>query len=396
MKMSRRLAAAGSVAALAALAAPAASQAAEQFAGVTAENRLVFFRSDSPGNFQFQVPINGLAAGERIVGIDVRPANDRIYALGSSSRLYVLNGTTGAATAVGDPFASTLNGSSFAFDFNPSVDRIRVTSDTDQNLRLNPDTGATAATDPNLAYAAGDPGAGSNPTVGAAMYTPAAFGAPTTLFDIDSARDVLVTQDPANNGTLNTRGALGVDVQEPTSGDVASDGTAYAALRRQGQANPELFNVNLATGAATPVRAQTGLSTIPGRGSDAVTSIAALGRVQDDRSAPGVSVSFSSTQLESRLLSQGALFTVNCNEACTVASSVTVGGQAAGSKTSLIAESAGLTRVDIDLNDAAKARIRRSGNTTVRLTVNVLDAAGNAVATTRVARTQTLQQRRGR
>jgi hypothetical protein len=50
----------------------------------------------------------------------------------------------------------SLNGSSFGFDFNPTVDRIRVQSDADQNLRLNPATGALAATDTTLSFAVGD------------------------------------------------------------------------------------------------------------------------------------------------------------------------------------------------------------------------------------------------
>ena len=43
------------------------------------------------------------------------------------------------------------------FDFNPTVDRIRVVSSNDRNYRLNPNTGAIAFIDTNLAYAATDP-----------------------------------------------------------------------------------------------------------------------------------------------------------------------------------------------------------------------------------------------
>jgi hypothetical protein len=398
MRPTRRFTLAAGCAVLGALAVPAVSPAAEQLAGVTAGNRLVLFNSDSPGSVRYQVPIQGLGAGETIRGIDVRPATGGLYALGSTSRVYRLDVATGAATPVGDPFTPALDGTSFGFDFNPSVDRIRVTSDADQDLRLNPDTGATAATDAALQYAAGDPGAGTNPNVGASAYTPAAFGAATTLFDIDSGRDVLVTQNPPNSGTLNTVGALGVTVDEPAGFDIAGDGTAYAALKRSGQAAPELFTIDLSTGAATPVRSQPGLAQLANRGAnDTVTGIAALGRTADDRKAPAVSVAFSSTQLESRLVSDGILATVNCDEACTIAATATVGGRDAGSVVAAgVTESAGLARIDLDLDDAAKALVRRPGNVTVRLTVVVTDAAGNAVTTRRNARSQTLEQRRGR
>jgi len=52
------------------------------------------------------VPITGLQAGESIVDIDVRPAPtapgvQTLYGIGSTSRLYTVNPTTGAATQVG-------------------------------------------------------------------------------------------------------------------------------------------------------------------------------------------------------------------------------------------------------------------------------------------------------
>ena len=58
-----------------------------------------------------------------------------------------------------------LNGQRFGFDFNPAADRIRVVSDSDQNLRLHPDTGAIAASDPPVQA----PGAAVR--MGSAAYT---------------------------------------------------------------------------------------------------------------------------------------------------------------------------------------------------------------------------------
>lgn len=181
--------------------------------GVTLSNRLIAFSSSTPGQLLTNVPITNLAPGERIVGIDVRPANNLLYALGSSSQLYVLNPVTGAAIRIGAPFTPVLNGTEFGFDFNPTVDRIRVVSDAGQNLRLHPDTGVVAAVDVALAYAPGDTNAGQTPGVSGAAYTnpdnDPATG--TTLFDIDTALDVVAIQNPPNNGTLNTVVSLGTD-----------------------------------------------------------------------------------------------------------------------------------------------------------------------------------------
>src|SRR5690348_3822799 len=56
------------------------------------------------------VPVTGLQAAETLVGIDVRPANQLLYGVGSSSRLYTINPLTGVATQVGSAGAFTLNG----------------------------------------------------------------------------------------------------------------------------------------------------------------------------------------------------------------------------------------------------------------------------------------------
>ena len=86
---------------------------------------------------------------------------------------------------------------------------------------LNPVTGALAATDPNLAYAAGDSNAGANPNVVGSAYTNSFSGTlTTTLYNIDSALDILVTQNPPNNGRLNTVGSLGFNTTNQVGFDI--------------------------------------------------------------------------------------------------------------------------------------------------------------------------------
>jgi hypothetical protein len=234
-----------------ALAVPATAKAADQLAGVTDGNNLVLFASDAPGEIRYSVPLSGLAAGERIVGLDRRPATGGLVALGATSRIYAVDAASGAATAIGNPFTPALDGANFGFTFDPAADRIRTVSDTGQNFRMNPET-ANVATDTNLQYAADDPGAGTAPNVIGASYTNSTTS--TALYDIDAARDALVIQNPPAAGTLRTVGALGVDVIGPGGFDVSPfTNTAFAALRRAGQTNPELFQINLQTGAATAV-----------------------------------------------------------------------------------------------------------------------------------------------
>ena len=188
--------------------------------------------------------ITGLQTGETILGIDMRPATGQLYGLGSSSRLYVLNTSSGVATVIGTvPFATLLSGTSFGFDFNPTVDRIRCISNTGQNLRLQPETGLIAAIDGVL-----NPG---TPSVTASAYTNNFAGATTTvLYNIDNVTDKLSKQDPPNNGTQVDVGALGINVEAVSGFDITSrGGMGYAALKVADKSS--LYTINLTSGAAT-------------------------------------------------------------------------------------------------------------------------------------------------
>ncbi len=189
--------------------------------------------------------VTGLAANEMIAGIDMRPATGQLYALGMTSRIYAINMSNGAATQMGtSQFTPMLSGMSFGFDFNPTVDRIRVVSNSGQNLRLHPVTGALAAADPNL-----NPG---TPNVDAAAYTNS-FGFPaasTMLYDIDVTTDILYQQNPANAGTLVAVGSLGINVNSGNGFDIGgTSNKAWGIFNTDAQT--ALYSVDLITGRAS-------------------------------------------------------------------------------------------------------------------------------------------------
>ena len=211
---------------------------------VDASNNLLIFNPSNVAGGTVSKAIMGLQAGENIYGIDFRPVNGQLYALGSSSRLYTLNLSTGAATQVGaGTFSTPLLGTDFGFDFNPTVDRIRVVSNLGQNLRLNPVDGTVAATDGNL-----NPGI---PSVSSAAYTNNFAGATTTvLFVADHSTDKLYTQNPPNNGTLVEVGNLGIDISNANGFDIGSrSNTAYLIATVAGSTN--LYTINTSSGLAT-------------------------------------------------------------------------------------------------------------------------------------------------
>jgi hypothetical protein len=196
--------------------------------------------------------LRGLQPGEGIVGIDFRPANKKLYGLGSSSRLYVIDPESGIATQVGSgPFTPALDGTEFGFDFNPTVDRIRVVSNRGQNLRLHPDTGAVVATDGSLKY-----DDGMTPGVVAAAYTNSVAGATSTsLYALDAARKVLALQNPPNDGRLNIVGPLvNLDNSEVTGFDIsATTNWGYAVVRQAGSNKVFFYEIHLSTGDYNPL-----------------------------------------------------------------------------------------------------------------------------------------------
>ncbi len=232
--------------------APPASSPTSTIFALTVNNRLFSFAASDPGTITGSVNITGLQTGEAVLGIDFRPANGLLYALGSSNRLYTIDTVTGAATQVGAAGGFALSGGNFGFNFNPASDLIRVTSDAEQNLRLDPNTGALAATDGALTYAPNDVNEGANPEIVGLSYTNPdnAPGTGTTLYDIDATAGTLVLQNPPNAGTLTTIGPLGFDPSSLVGFDIAQGNTAFAALAAPGDFM-RLFSISLATGQAT-------------------------------------------------------------------------------------------------------------------------------------------------
>jgi hypothetical protein len=200
-----------------------------------------------------QVKVTGIAAGQQLAAIDYRPATGGLYGLavdGTAGYLYLIDDATGAATRVGTSSVPVTG--AVSIDFNPTVDRLRVVSSDNDNLRVNPNTGARAdaPADGRLAYS---DGTATDPDVVDAAYTnndnDGATG--TTLYDVDAASDALVTQNPANAGTLQRVGSgLGIDVGAATGLDIYTEGaTNIALLSTRTDDGTLVYTVNTTTGA---------------------------------------------------------------------------------------------------------------------------------------------------
>lgn len=183
-----------------------------------------------------------------VVGIDVRPANGKLYALTLSGGLYTVDPKTGMATKASqlDKVANT--GLNPVVDFNPVADRLRVLGVDGASYRINVETGQVAV-DGSLKYDAGDAAAGKMPMVQAGAYSNSVAGTKETgLYDIDSALGTFLVQAPPNDGVLKTRGSLGIKSAAPLAFDIVADGmggnTGYLV------AGKTLYTVDIASGKA--------------------------------------------------------------------------------------------------------------------------------------------------
>jgi hypothetical protein len=206
------------------------------------------------------IDITGIRTGETIRGLDYRPATEQVFAItaptgqatGQISHTYILNVDTGVARPVGSSAAIPGFGDVVtAYDFNPNVDRLRVSNVNDENFRLNPNDGSLAADDPNInpetadiievAYDRNDHTAGS---------------VSTTLFGLNRATSSLarvggVNQQPsANTGTVTDIGPLGVtpDAAKGAGFDISVTGIGHAAITSGGVTRYHV--INLTSGSA--------------------------------------------------------------------------------------------------------------------------------------------------
>ena len=222
--------------------------------GLTADQKLVRFSVDLPRRTRAVASISGLAGDTSLIGIDYRVQNGLLYGVGNAGGIYTVNDTTGVAAKVSQVTVA-LTGTNFGVDFNPAADRLRVISDTGQNLRHDLTAGTTTV-DGGLTYPpATTPATG----VTGAAYTNNDLdpNTSTTLFDLDASLDQIAIQAPANSGQLSATGKLTVDAGASAGFDIYSQLLNGATVNVFGYATAQVngsyrvYEINLLTGKAT-------------------------------------------------------------------------------------------------------------------------------------------------
>ncbi len=220
--------------------------------------RLVAFSTDEPGERSRIGRITGLSGGDtRLVGIDYRVQDGKLYGVGDEGGVYRFD-RRAQATRLSNPALPLDDSEHFAVDFNPAANALRILSAGGQNLRLPFATaGAAAVVDapltrpvsPATTPPSSEPARGLNNDLDPTTAT--------TLFDIDTARDQVTLQSPANSGLTSATGDLGVDVAADTGFDIYSElsGGKTVGLRPYAVSRGVLYSVDLLTGAAHEVGA---------------------------------------------------------------------------------------------------------------------------------------------
>ncbi len=219
--------------------------------GLTADGHLLRIDSET---HRASAPLRITGAEGRLLGIDQRPADGKLYGVTDAGQIVTIDTTSGRATQVSRlnmPFAS---GGRAVVDFNPVADRLRLMGMSGVNFRVNVATGEVVR-DGELKYQPGTPWAATSPRVVAGAYTNSMAGATATqLFTVDTLSRSLNLQAPPNDGVQQPKGEIAANLPTGVAFDILAGAPQGFLL-----AGATLHLVNLENGQAGPGMMVTGL-----------------------------------------------------------------------------------------------------------------------------------------
>ncbi len=232
----------------------AGSAQAANLIGLTADNALVRIDSDSR-RASARIAITG--ADGRVLGIDQRPQDGRLYGVTERGQIVTIDPANGRATQVSRLNTEFQSGGRAVVDFNPVANRLRLMGMNGTNFRVNVDTGEVAR-DAALNYAPGSPQAASTPRITAGAYSNSVAGAQqTALYTLDTLLRSYNLQAPPNDGVQQSRGMLPEGLPPGVAFDILADaqgGNVGFLL-----AGNTLHRLDIATGATSVLGPVTGL-----------------------------------------------------------------------------------------------------------------------------------------
>lgn len=203
---------------------------AETLYALTTDNQLITLDSAAP-TMGSAVSITGLAANERLLGIDLRPSNGQIYSISSAGKLYTLS--TGGQVSFVAALSTPISGS-VGFDFNPVADlngaaSLRVITTAGANYAVNANNG-TVTTQTAVTAAGGSPA--KLALTGAAYGDNDADPATTAvkLYAIDTTSNGLYFTSGPGGGVYSRVRDLGASTLNVFGFDISRSGAAFAGF----------------------------------------------------------------------------------------------------------------------------------------------------------------------
>ena len=191
-------------------------------------NNFLVFGSESFDVLTAKMRITGLPILKRIIGITVRPSDDKLYGVGNDSRVYTIDPYTAVATPISSgPFSpkiAEMFDIHFAMSLEPNGERVRLmAAESGANWSISLDDG-TATSGESSHYAGGTPLEGQTPRLLGMFYAPPADRTDPNVcqnmaYAIDADEAILIAAcDPATGEWW------------PTVSDSQASSTSSAAL----------------------------------------------------------------------------------------------------------------------------------------------------------------------
>jgi hypothetical protein len=215
--------------------------------GLTADGQLIRIDTETR---RASAPVRVRGAEGTLLGIDVRPADGKVYGVTDSGQIVTIDPINAMATRVSQLGERFESGGRAVVDFNPVADRLRLMGTSGTNFRVNVENGQVVR-DGQLKYQAGTPLADTMPRISAGAYTNSMAGATATmLLTIDAVLGQLNLQAPPNDGVQQMRGRIGTGIPATAAFDILSEGTTNTAYLLAGGV---LHTLNLENGTPTPL-----------------------------------------------------------------------------------------------------------------------------------------------
>jgi hypothetical protein len=233
---------------------------------LTSTGQIIKFKTTEPTAIDNAVSVSGLASGQSLVQLALRPATGTYYGVTSDNKLATVDPESGAVSGISADAFSTDTLTNVAIAFDPVSDQLRVTASstasttTRENLRVDPGDGHLLNRSTDLVY---DDGSGNHPQLNALAYTNSGGGGSTTLYGLDVSSQQLVrigqsnasSVTSADEGSTALEGSLGTSFGSSIGFAIAAqDGAAYAVLGPTGS-GASLYSIDLDSGAATLIGA---------------------------------------------------------------------------------------------------------------------------------------------